>query len=150
MPHCYITALFDGEASANNAKAALTAVKGLSVERIFIVYRDERGFHVDGRYAAEPPHGWYELLSTALARALKGTSREEDSVAVSDAEEELGVGQAALIALIDEGAPNIADATIRSFGGVLMRASPKTVDAEDMERFFAASSIPGFVPRTTL
>ena len=147
MPQCYMTALFDGDTAANDAKAALTAVKGLSVERIFIVHRDERGFHVDGRYAAEPPHGWYELLSTALARVLKGTSREEDSVAVGDAEEQLGVGQAALIALIDESVPNIADATIRSFGGVLIRASAKTVDAEDTERFFAASSIPGFVPR---
>jgi hypothetical protein len=150
MPQCYITALFDGDSSANNAKAALTAIKGLTVERIFIVHRDERGFRVDGRYAGEPPREWYELLSTALARVLKGTSREEDSVAVSDAEEELAVGQAALIALIDESVPNIADATIRSFGGVLIRASPKTVDAEDTERFFAASSMPGFVPKTPL
>lgn len=150
MARCYITALFDGDAAANEAKAALTAVKGLSVERIFIVHRDERGFHVDGRYAGEPPHDWLAVMATALARVLKGTSREEDSVAVSDAEEELGVGQAALIALIDESVPNVADATLRSFGGVVIRAAPQTLDAEDTERFFAASSIPGFVPKTPL
>jgi hypothetical protein len=142
--------LFDGDAAANRAKAALTAATGLSVKRIFVVHRDEKGFLVDGRYAGEPPHEWYALLSTALARVLTGTSREEDGVVVSDAEEELGVGQAALIALIDEHVPNVVDATIRPFGGVLVRTSPKTLDAEDTERFFAASSIPGFVPKTPL
>jgi len=150
MARVYITALFAGAAAAIDAKRALSGVKNLSIERTFVVHRDERGFHVDGRYAAEPPHGWIELLSAALARVFTGTSREEDSVAVSDAEEELGVGQAALIVLLDEAVPNVADPIIRSFGGVLIRALPKTIDAEDTERFFAASTIPGFTPKTPL
>ena len=150
MASVYITALFDGDGPANNAKRALTELKGVSIERVFVVHRDQQGFYVGGRFAGEPPHEWFELLGTALARILRGTSREEDSVAVTDAEQELGVGQAALVALIDERTPNAADAAIHAYGGVLIRAVPHTLDAEDSERFLSASSIPGFVPKTRL
>jgi hypothetical protein len=150
MASVYITALFDGDDAANNAKQALTQLDGVSMERVFVVHRDKQGFHVDGRYAGEPPHAWFALLGAALARVLRGTSREEDSVAVSDAEQELAVGQAALVALIDERTPNVADAAIHACGGVVIRAAPRTLDAEDTERFLSAAGMPGFVPKTRL
>jgi len=137
----YVTALFDREGSASDAKRALAEQQGVAVHRSFVVSRDERGFHVDGRYAGEPPKHWYALLATTLARVLRGASREEDSVAIGDAEQELAVGQAALVALIDEHVPNVADATIRSYGGVLIRVSPGTLEAEDTERFLKASAL---------
>jgi len=139
----YVTALFDREASANDAKRALAAQRGVTVHQSFVVSRDDQGFHVDGRYAGEPPKHWYALLATTLARVLRGASREEDSVAIGDAEQELQVGQAALIALIDENIPNAADTAIRSYGGVFTRVSPGTLDAEDTERFLQASSLAG-------
>jgi hypothetical protein len=150
MAKVYITALFDGDAAANDAKAALVKLPDVSTERVFVIHRDHEGFHVDGRFAGEAPHAWYELLGTALARILRGTSREEDNTAVSDAEQELSVGQAALVALIDERTPDVADAAIHAFGGIVIRAAPQTLDAEDTERFFSASSMPGFVPKTRL
>jgi hypothetical protein len=150
MASVYITALFDGDTAANAARDALAKIDGVSLERVFVVHRDEQGFHVDGRYAGEPPHTWFALLGAALARILRGTSREEDSVAVSDAEQQLGVGQAALVALIHEHTPNAADAAIHACGGVVIRAAPRTLDAEDTERFLSASGMPGFVPKTRL
>jgi hypothetical protein len=150
MASVYITALFSGDREANAAKQALTELHGVAMERVFIVHRDEQGYHVDGRFAGEPPRAWFALLGAALSRVLRGTSREEDSVAVSDAEQELGVGQAALVALIDERTPDAADAAIHACGGVVIRAAPRTLDAEDTERFLSASGMPGFVPKTRL
>jgi hypothetical protein len=115
---------------------------------VFVVHRDAEGYRVDGRFAGEAPHAWFALLGAALARLLRGTSREEDSVAVSDAEQELAIGQAALVALIDERTPNVADAAIHACGGVVIRAAPQTLDAEDTERFLSASGMPGFIPKS--
>ena len=151
MAKVYLTALFAGDAAAADAKAALAKLQGVTTERVVVIHRDAEGFHVDGRFAGEAPQAWYALLGTALARILRGTSREEDSLAVSDAEQELGVGQAALVALIDERTPDVADAAIHQYGGVVIRAAPQTLDAEDTERFLSAAAMPEFfVPKTKL
>ena len=146
MSQVYITALFGGEAAANDAKRALAEQPDIAVHRSFVVHRDEAGFHVDGRYAGEAPKHWYALLAAALTRMVLGTSREEDSIAIDDAEQALGMGQAALVALIDEDEPNTADATIHAYGGSLIRLAPGTLDADDTERFLSASSLTGFGP----
>ena len=142
MAKVYLTALFAGDAAAADAKAALAKLQGVTTERVFVIHRDAEGFHVDGRFAGEAPQAWYALLGTALARILRGTS---------DAEQELGVGQAALVALIDERTPDVADAAIHQYGGVVIRAAPQTLDAEDTERFLSAAAMPEFfVPKTKL
>ena len=86
------------------------------------------------------------MLRTSLARLVLGASREEDSLAIADAEEELSVGQSALVAFIDELDENATDATIHAARGTMIRVAPSTLDAEDRERFFDASSIVGIKP----
>jgi hypothetical protein len=143
MATTYISALFDRSAAAGDAKRLLAEHPEIAVRRAFVVQRDERGFHVDGRFAGEPPAGWLALLTASLARLALGTSRKEDSIAIADAEAELGIGQSALVALIDDAAPDVTDRVIHAAGGTMIRVAPQTLDAEDRERFFAASSIIG-------
>ena len=143
----YVTALFHAPDGAAAAKHALAEHTGLAIRRSFVIERDVRGFHVDGRFGGEPPRDWLSQLSTALARLTLGTSREEDSIAVSDAEAELGVGQSALVALIDERDANATDAAIHGAGGTMIRIAPGTLDAEDHDRFFDATSVDGITPR---
>jgi hypothetical protein len=84
------------------------------------------------------------IFFTAMSRLFHRSSREEDFIAVNDAEEELSVGQSALVALIDEPpatAENATDNLIHAAGGTIVRVTPGTLDAEDHERFFAASSL---------
>jgi hypothetical protein len=143
----YVTALFDRADAAAAAKRALGEHHGVTVRRAFVIGRDARGFHVDGRFAGEPPSDWLSRLSTALARLARGTSREEDSVAVSDAESELAVGASALVALIDERDRAATDDAIHGAGGTMIRIAPGTLDAEDHDRFFDATSVDGISPR---
>jgi hypothetical protein len=146
MAHTYITALFDFSDSAEAAKEALARTAEITVHRAFVIHRDERGYHVDGRFAGEPPTDWLSQLSTAVARLILGTSREEDSLAIADAEAELSAGQSALVALIDERDSTVTDRVIHAAGGTMIRVAPQTLDAEDRERFFEASSVIGIKP----
>jgi hypothetical protein len=114
------------------------------VHRSFVVRRDKQGYHVDGRFQGERPQHPYAIFFTAMSRLFHRTSREEDALAVDEAERELAVGQSALVALIDEPpsrSENETDAVIHAAGGVIVRIAPGTLDAEDHERFFTASSL---------
>jgi hypothetical protein len=141
----YVTVLFDDVAKAGDAKRALEALPGVHVRRAFLVSRDARGMHVDGRYHGELPkididHP-FALLRTMLARLILGSSREEDGIAVEDAEEELAIGQAAVVALVDEHDTTAIDRTMRECGGTVTRSAIGTLDAEDTERFLSATRL---------
>jgi hypothetical protein len=127
----YVTVLFDDVAKARDAKRVLEALPGVHVRRAFLVSRDARGMHVDGRYHGELPkididHP-FALLRTMLARLILGSSREEDGIAVEDAEEELAVGQAAVVALVDEHDATAIDRTMRECGGAVTRSATGTL-----------------------
>jgi hypothetical protein len=146
VAYTYITALFDYGNAAEAAKQALAGHAEVTIHRAFVIHRDERGYHVDGRFAGKPPSDWLSHLGTAVARLILGTSREEDSLAIADAEAELSAGQSALVALIDERDSTITDDVIHAAGGTMIRVAPQTLDAEDRERFFEASSVIGMKP----
>jgi hypothetical protein len=146
VAHVYIIALFDQTDAANLAKRTLSEVHGIFVHRAFVINRDERGYHINGRFEGQPPTTRVALLRSTLARLLLGASREEDNVAVSDAEAELSVGQSALVAMIDEKDSTATDTAIHAAGGTMIRSAISTLDAEDRERFFEASSMPGIKP----
>ncbi len=139
----YIEVLFYEADAAEHAKRSLSGTSGVTVERAFVIRRDEQGYHVDGRFAGEPPGDWLAILRASVARLLTGTSREEDSLATSDAEAELGVGQSALVALIDEGDGRATDDVMHAAGGTMIRVAPATLDAEDRERFLNATALMG-------
>lgn len=145
MAQTYVTVLFDDVAHARDAKRALETLQGVHVRRAFLVARDERGMHVDGRYHGELPKIDIDhplaLLRTMLARLILGSSREEDGIAVEDAEEELAVGQAAVVALVDEHDGTAIDRAMRECGGAVTRSAIGTLDAEDTERFLSATRI---------
>jgi hypothetical protein len=141
----YVTVLFDDVAHARDGKHALENLPGVHVRRAFLVARDPRGMHVDGRYHGEKPkididHP-FALLRTMLARLILGSSREEDGTAIEDAEEELAVGQAAVVALVDEHDDTAIDRTMRECGGTVTRSAINTLDAEDTERFLSATRL---------
>jgi hypothetical protein len=145
VPQTYVTILFADAAHAADAKRALESLAGVSVRRAFLIVRDAAGFHVDGRFAGELPkinnlHP-IAVLRTVLARMTLGSSREEDGVAVEDAEEELAVGQAAVVALVDEHDATAIDRAMPAFGGAVTRRAVNTLDAEDTQRFLDATRI---------
>lgn len=145
MQQTYVTILFSDAAHAADAKRALGSLAGVHVRRSFLVVRDAAGFHVDGRFAGELPkinnlHP-FAVLRTVLARVTLGSSREEDGVAVEGAEEELAVGQAAVIALVDEHDGTAIDHAMPEFGGTVTRRAVATLDAEDTHRFLEATRI---------
>jgi hypothetical protein len=140
----YLQALLFTSGAAADAKDQLLRLKSAHVHRAFVIRRDQQGYHVDGRFHGERPQHGAEIFFAAVSRLFHRSSREEDSVAVNDAEQELAVGQSALVALIDESpAPgeNATDNLIHAAGGTIVRVTPGTLDAEDHERFFAASSL---------
>jgi hypothetical protein len=141
----YVTVHFDDVAHARDAKRALENLPGVHVRRAFLVARDARGLHVDGRYQGELPkididHP-FALLRTMLARLILGSSREEDGIAIEDAQEELAVGAAAVVALVDEHDNTALDRTMRECGGAVTRSAIDTLDAEDTERFLSATRL---------
>jgi hypothetical protein len=124
----------------------LERLPSVHVHRVFVINRDGQGYHVDGRFHGERPHHRYAIFFTAVSRVFHRTSREEDFVAVDNAEVELGVGQSALVALIDEPpstTENATDIAIHAAGGTIIRLQPGTLDAVDHDRFFDASSVDG-------
>ena len=147
MATTYISTLFAQPDAASAVKRSLLTQAGIHVHRSFVIVRDRSGFHVDGRFAGEPPENWIALLQTFLARHVLGASREEDSVAVEDAEAELAVGQSALVALIDEHDSDVVDALVHRAGGSMIRAAVGTLDGEDNERFFNATSMAGYIEK---
>jgi hypothetical protein len=141
----YVTVLFGDAERASEAKRALETLSGIRVHRMFLVARDAGGMRVDGRYGGELPkidnlHP-LPVLATALARLIRGSSREEDGVAVEGAEENLAVGQAAIVALVDERDQAAIDRAMREYGGAVTRRAVETVDAEDTQRFLSATSL---------
>ncbi len=140
----YLQALFTTVDGADRAKASLETLHSIRVHRTFVIRRDKQGYQVDGRFQGERPLHRYAIFFAAVARLFHSASREEDSIAVDDAEEELGVGESALVALIDEppsAAENETDNVIHAAGGTIIRIQPATLDAEDHERFFNAASL---------
>jgi hypothetical protein len=141
----YVTVLFDDVDHAREGKRVLENLPGVHVRRAFLVARDERGMHVDGRYHGELPKIDIDhplaLLRTMFARLILGSSREEDGIAVEDAEEELAVGAAAVVALVDEHDNTALDRTMRDCGGAVTRSAVSTLDAEDTERFLSATRL---------
>lgn len=140
----YLQALFMTLDAAERAKDRLLDLDSVHVHRAFVIRRDQQGYHVNGRFQGESPHHRVAIFFTAVSRLFHRTSREEDGLAVDDAERELAVGQSALVALIDEPqslTENETDKAIHAAGGTIIRIAPGTLDAEDHERFFAASSL---------
>jgi hypothetical protein len=143
----YVTVLFAREEQARDAQRDLEKLAGVRVHRAFLVRRDASGLHVEGRDEGEAPRidirNPFPILRAVVSRLLRGAGREEDSVAVADAEEELSVGQAALVALIheDEHAAGALDDVMHAHGGTVTRTAPATLDSEDTQRFLFASSL---------
>lgn len=144
MSQTYVTILFADAAHAADAKRALESLAGVHVRRGFLIVRDAAGYHVDGRFAGELPtincHA-VGVLRTVLARMTLGSSREEDGVAVEDAQEELAVGQAAVVALVTEHDPTAIDRAMSEFRGSVTRRAVSTLDSEDTQRFLDATRI---------
>jgi len=145
MTKRYVTVLFGDAQRAGEAKRALESLPGIRVQRSFLVARDAGGMRVDGRYQGELPkidnQHPFAVLGTAFARLIRGSSREEDGVAVEGAEEELSVGQAAVVALVDEFDNTAIDRAMREYGGAVTRRAIDTLDAEDTQRFLSATRI---------